>query len=181
MTDEEKFRLEEPEEKHSEEEKRGLFRPLPTVEKKTKMKEGRPQPIVRFFGFSMYENKRELLVLLLMPLLAAIIDVSIYSFVTVNLWESSSIFLFFIPVIAAIPIGLVVSDTGKSLIGGFLCSLYFVILFIIFLTTPALLSPELGLGNFIASGITLSIGYFILIIVASLLGSMIGTVSREFI
>ena len=181
MADEEKFRLEDPEKTEPDEEKKGLFKPLPTIEKETKMKEGRPQPVVKFFGISMYENKREILVLLLMPLLAAIIDVSLYSFVTVNYWESSSTYLFFIPVIVAMPIGLVVAETGKSLIGGFLCSLYFVILFVTFLTTPAILTPGLGFGAFIISGITLSVGYFILIMVASLLGSMIGTILREFL
>lgn len=181
MADEEKFRIEEPEERQPETEKKGLYRPLPTTDKKSMMKEGRPQPIVKFLGITMYENQREFVVLLLMPFLAALINVSIYSFVTVNLWESSSTFLFFIPILVALPIGLVISETGKALIGGFLCSLFFIIIFIIFLTTPAILSPELGIGNFIATGITLSFGYFILIVVASLLGSVIGSIIREFV
>ncbi len=181
MADEEKYRVEEPEESPPEEEKKGLFRPLPSVEKETLVKEGRPQPVVRFFGHHMYEEDREKLVLLLIPLLVAIIDVAIYSFVTVNIWESSATFLFFIPAIAAIPIGLVVSETGKALIGGFLCSIFFFVIFVIFLTTPALLTPSLGIGNFILSGITITSGYFIMIIVASLLGSVIGTILREFV
>ena len=181
MADEEKFRLEEPEQKGEDDEKKGLFRPLPTVEKETKIKEGRPQPVVKLFGVSMYENQRELLVLILIPLLVAIIDVAIYSFVTINVWESSSTYYFFLPAVAAIPIGLVVSETGKALIGGFLCSLFFMVIFIVFLTIPAFLSPGLGIANFIVSGLTISLGYFIMIIVSSLLGSVIGTVLREFL
>lgn len=180
MADEEKFRLEVPEETKDENEKKGLFRPLPTREKEKKVKEGRPQPIVKFFGYSMYENQRELLVLFLMPFLVAMIDVAICSFVLVNLWESSSTYLFFLPVVVAIPVGLIISDTGRALIGGFLCAIDFMILFIIFLSSPALLTPELGFTNFIILGISLSVGYFILIAVASLLGAVIGIVIREF-
>ena len=181
MADEEKYRLEEPDEIKPEEEKKGLFRPLPTaVEKKTKMKGGKPQPVVKFLGISMYEDKRELLVLLLIPFLVALTDVAIYSFVTVNIWESSATFLFFLPALAAIPIGLILSDTGRALIGAFVCSAFFLVMFIIFLTTPALLAPDLGIGNFIASGITISFGYFVMIVVASLLGSVVGTIAREF-
>ena len=181
MADEEKYRLEEPDEKKDVEEKKGLFRPLPTVEEKKGItKKGKPQPIVKFFGFSMYESRRELLVLFLVPFLSAIIDVTIYSFVTVSIWSNNATYLFFLPVLAAIPIGLTLSETGRALIGAFVCSLFFLVLFIIFLTTPALLSPQLGLGSFLVSGITLSVGYFIMILVASLLGSVAGTLIREF-
>ena len=128
----------------------------------------------------MYENQRELIVVILMPFLAALIDVGIFSFVEVNRLGSSSTYLFFLPAIAAIPIGLVVAETGKSLIGGFLCSIYFVIIYIVFLTTPALLSPNLEIGGFIIGGISFSIGYFVLVSVASILGSVIGTIIREF-
>ncbi|MCK5389616.1 MAG: hypothetical protein KAJ36_03960, partial [Candidatus Thorarchaeota archaeon] len=86
----------------------------------------------------------------------------------------------FVPVIVAIPIGLVVADTGHALIGGLLSSVFFFVFFVIFLTSPAFITPELGLGNFLISGITLSVGYFIFIIVAGLLGSIIGTIIREF-
>ena len=179
MADEEKFRLEEPEEDTSEE-KKGFFRPLPKSEQETKVKDGRPQPIVKFLGISMYEKNRDRLVLILMPVLTAIINVTIYSYVTLSIWENNATFLFFIPVLAAIPIGLVISETGPALIGGFLSSLFFFIFFILFLTSPALMIPELGFANFLISGIALSVAYFIMIIVAGLLGSVIGTIIREF-
>ncbi len=180
MTEEEKFRIEEPDEQDSEGEKKGFFRPLPKTEKKTKMKDGKAQPVVKFLGISMFEKNRDLLVLILMPLLSAIINTSIYSFVTLSLWENSSTYLFIVPVIVAIPIGLVIAETGKALIGGLLSSIFFFVFFVIFLTSPAFMTPELGIGNFLISGITLSVGYFIFIIVAGLLGSIIGTIIREF-
>ncbi len=114
MSDEEKFRIEEPEEKDTAQEKKGLYRPLPKVEKKTKMKDGKAQPIVKFLGISMFEKNRDILVLILMPILTAIINTSIYSFVTLSLWEDSSTYLFFVPVIVAIPIGLVIAETGPA-------------------------------------------------------------------
>lgn len=179
MADEEKFRLEEPEDDISEK-KKGFFRPLPESKQKTKIKDGKPQPVVKFLGISMYEKNRERLVIVLMPMLTAIINVTIYSYVTLSLWENNATFLFFLPVLAAIPIGLVVTETGPALIGGFLSSIFFFIFFIIFLTLPALMTPELGFTNFLISGIALSIAYFIMIIVAGLLGSVIGTIIREF-
>ena len=182
MTDEEKFRLEEPETKEdSTEEKKGLFRPLPKSEQRTRMKDGRPQPIVKFLGISMTEKHQDLLVVILMPMLTAIINSSILSFVTLGIVESSATYLFFLPVVAAIPIGLVVSETGNALVGGFLSSIFFLVFFVMFLSVPALYLPELGIGNFIVSGIALSVAYYLFIIVAGLLGSVIGTIAREFL
>ncbi|MBN2228529.1 MAG: hypothetical protein JW779_02975 [Candidatus Thorarchaeota archaeon] len=179
MADEEKFRIEEPEEEK--EEKKGLFRPLPKTEQTFKSSGGkRPQPVVKLLGFSMYEKNRDLLLLILIPILSALINTSIYSFVVVSIFENDAMFLFFMPAIAAIPIGLVVSETGKALIGGFLSAFFFFVFFVLFLTSPALMVPQLGLGNFLVSGITLTVGYFIFVTVASLLGAVIGTIVREF-
>ena len=181
MADEEKYRLEDPDlEEDDTEEKKGLFRPLPKSEMETRVKDGKAQPIVKFLGFSMYERNRDILVLLLMPMLTGLINASVYSYVTLSLVPSSAEYLFYIPVLAAIPIGLVVSETGPALIGGFLSALFFFIFFILFLTTPAFFTPELGIANFLISGIALSVGYFLFVIVAGLLGSVIGTIIREF-
>lgn len=182
MADEEKYRLEDPEQVDEPvEEKKGLFRPLPKSERKTHVKDGKAQPIVKFLGISMYEKNRDILVLLLMPMLTGLINSSVYSYVTLSLVPSTAEYLFYIPVIAAIPIGLVVAETGPALIGGFLSAFFFFIFFIIFLTTPAFFTPELGIANFLVSGIALSVGYFLFVIVAGLLGSVIGTIMREFL
>jgi len=182
MTDEEKFRLEEPEQEQvPAEEKKGLFRPLPKTEKETKIKDGKPQPIVRFLGISMYERNRDILVIILMPMLTAIINVNLISLVTLSLVEQSATFLFFLPAVAAIPIGLVVAETGPALVSGFLSSIFFLALFLIFLSTPALYVPELGIATFLVSGIALSIAYYVFVVVAGLLGAVIGTILREFL
>ena len=182
MTNEEKFRLEDPEqEEEPAEEKKGLFRPLPQAEQKTRVRDGKAQPVVKFLGIPMFEKRRDLLVIILMPILTAIINSSVFSFVTLSLVESSATYLFSIPVIAAIPIGLVVAETGPALVSGFLSSIFFMIFFVLFLITPAFYAPELGVANFLISGIALSIAYFLFVIVAGLLGAVIGTIMREFL
>ncbi|MBY8996341.1 MAG: hypothetical protein KGD60_01325 [Candidatus Thorarchaeota archaeon] len=181
MANEEKYRTETPEEDEEPEEKKGLRRPLPTREEPKYIdKDGRPQPIVKLLGVRMREKRKDLLMLLLIPAFVGIIDTMIYSFVVTATWENSSTFLFFIPVIVAIPIGLTSADVGRALIGGFLGAMFFVIFFITFLSTPGILVPELGIGNFIISAIALSLAYFILMTTATLLGAVIGAIMREF-
>jgi hypothetical protein len=180
MADEEKYRVEAPEEEEQKE-KKGFFRPLPQVEREFKTALGKhPQPVVKLLGISMFEKNRDLLLIILMPLLTAIIDTAIYSFVTMSIWENSATNLFFIPALAAVPVGLVISETGRALTGGFLSAIFFMILFVLFLMTPALMVPQLGISNFLISGIALTVGYFVFVMVASLLGAVIGTVLREF-
>ncbi|MFW9806199.1 MAG: hypothetical protein ACFFFK_05670 [Candidatus Thorarchaeota archaeon] len=181
MANEEKYRVESPEEEEDHEEKKGLFRPLPTREEpKYTDEDGRPQPIVKVLGVSMREKRKDLLMLFLIPALVGLIDTTLYSYVITATLDESAIFLFFIPVIVAIPIGLTSSEAGHSLIGGFLGAVFFLIFIITFLASPALLVPELGIGNFIVSGFAISIAYFILMTLATLLGSVIGTIIREF-
>ena len=100
---------------------------------------------------------------------------------TLSRLPNSATYLFFLPAAAAIPIGLVIAETGPALIGGFLSAFYFLVLFVTFLTAPALITPSLGYANFAISGIMLSVGYFVFVIVAGLLGSIIGTILREFL
>ena len=181
MADEEKYRIETPEEEEPEE-KKGLLRPLPVKEKKPQYfdKHGRPQPVVRVLGIPMREKRKDLLMLLLIPALVALIDTMIYSFVVTATWENSSTFLFFIPIIVAIPIGLTSSEAGHALVGGFLGAVFFLIFFVTFLALPGILVPALGLASFLISGIALSIAYFFLMTLATLIGAVIGIVMREF-
>ncbi|TFF91104.1 hypothetical protein EU545_05605 [Candidatus Thorarchaeota archaeon] len=179
MSEEDKYRVETPDEE--EEEKKGLFKPLPEKEYRPPRAKDRPQPVVKLLGISMYENKRDSVLLILMPLLTAIVNVTIYSFVTVRVLGSDSLYLFFIPALTALPIGLTIPETGKALIGGALASVFFLILYIFFLGTPGLIIPGLNIGDFLLSGIALSIVPFILMMLATLLGSVIGTIMREFL
>lgn len=180
MADEEKYRV-EPQEVEEQEEKKGFFRPLPQPEQKHRSTDGkRPQPVVRLLGISMYERHRDILLIVLMPVLTGLIDTAIYSFVTISAVETNATYMFLFPALAAIPIGLVVSETGPALVSGFLSAIFFMVFFVTFLTSPGIMLPELGIGDFIISGIALAVGSFIFVVVASILGVVIGTVVREF-
>ena len=182
MANEEKYRIETPEEEEEEvEEKKGLFRPLPKKEEPQYMDEdGRPQPIVKVLGFRMREKRKDLLMVILIPALVGLIDTMIYSFIVTVRWENTATYLFAIPVIVAIPIGLTSSEAGHALVGGFLGAVFFLAYFILFLALPGLLVPALGLSSFLISGIALASVYFILITMATLVGSVIGLLVREF-
>jgi len=179
MTDEEKVRTEAPEEEP--EEKKGFFRPLPEREEKKRVgKDGRLQPIVKLLGISMTEKNRDRLMLLLIPAFVAFINTTIYSMIITNQVPSEATYLFFIPIIVAIPIGLTAADAGRALTGGFFAAMFFLVFFIFFLVSPGIFIPELGIDQFIFSAFMITVGYFILIIVANLLGSVIGIILREF-
>lgn len=180
MTDEEKYRIETPEEEEPEE-KKGFFRPLPEKEKPMYTeKDGRPQPIVQLLGISMREKTRDNVIIVLIPLLVAIINTTVYSLVITNVLDNTATFLFFLPIIIAIPIGLTAAEAGQALIGGFLGSMFFLLFFVLFLSSPGIVVPALGIEQFIFNAITISIVYFILMMVGTLLGAVIGTVLREF-
>ena len=70
MANEEKYRVETPEEDEEPEEKKGFLRPLPTREEPRYIKkEGRPEPIIKLLGVSMREKRKDLLLLFLIPAL----------------------------------------------------------------------------------------------------------------
>jgi hypothetical protein len=182
MVNEEKYRIETPEDEEEPKEKKGLFRPLPKKEEPRYVeKDGRPQPIVKLLGVSMREKRKDLLMLILIPALIAIIDTTIYSYIITSTLESSAITVFLIPAIAAIPIGLTSSNAGSALVSGFICAIFFLIFFITFLISPGLHIPELGIASLIFAAISISLVYFILMATATILGSVIGTILREFL
>lgn len=181
LANEEKYRIETPEEEEEVEEKKGLFKPLPTQEEpQYSDKDGRPQPIVRVLGFHMREKRKDLLMLILIPALVALIDTMIYSFVVTVTLPNNATYLFMIPIILAIPIGLTSSEAGHALVGAFLGAVFFLIFFVLFLAMPGIIVPALGLSSFLISGIALAAVYFILMMMATLVGSVIGLLLREF-
>jgi len=181
MADEEKIRVDTSEEDDKPEEKKGFLRPLPTREEPQYRKvAGRPQPIVKLLGVSMVEKRRDLLLLIMIPAFVGLIDTAIYSYVFTHGLPADTTYLFFVPIIIAIPIGLTASQAGNALVGGFLGAIFFLIFYITFLSSPGLIVPELGLATFVLNAIALSIVYFILVTVASLLGAVIGIILREF-
>jgi hypothetical protein len=177
MSDETKYRTEPPEQDESE--KTGLLRPLPTAP--TSVRPAKVHPIVNFLGISMRENRRDLLVLFLVPLLAAIIDANVYAAVVIGILDDSVVYIFGIPALTAIPIGLTSSQASRALIGAILAALFLAIIFLMFLMSPALLSFQQDIGSYFVSGMLLVIIYSILSVFASLLGSFIGILIREFL
>ncbi|MFX1560264.1 MAG: hypothetical protein ACFFBL_06735 [Promethearchaeota archaeon] len=182
MAEEEKIRVETPEGEEKPEEKKGLLRPLPTREgPKHTDKDGRPQPIVSLLGISIPEKRRDLLMLIMIPALVGIIDTTLFSYVFTHSLPNNATYVFFIPIIIAIPIGLTASEAGSALVGSFLGAVFFFIFHIAFLSSPALMIPDLGLGTFVFNAIALSIVNFILVTVATLLGTVIGVILHEFL
>jgi hypothetical protein len=180
MADEDKVRTGAPEE--DSEEKKGFFRPLPEKEEKKRIgKDGRPQPVVKLLGVSMTERTRDRLMLILIPALVAIMNTAIYSMIITNQIISDATYLFFVPIVVAIPIGLTAADAGRALMGGFFASIFFLFFFIFFLLSPGLFIPELGVEQFMFSALMITVGYFILIVVANLIGAVIGILLREFV
>jgi hypothetical protein len=181
MANEEKYRIEAPDDDEEPEEKKGFLRPLPTAKKIEYVdKDGRPQPVVRLLGVSMPEKRKDLLMLIMIPALVGIIDATIYSFIITHSLPNNATYLFFVPIIIAIPIGLTSSEAGSGLIGGILGAIFFLIFLITFLSSPGILLPELGMGSFLLSAFAISVAYFILVVVATLLGTVVGIVLREF-
>jgi hypothetical protein len=176
MSDETKYRTEPSEEDESE--KVGLFRPLPAAP--TNVLPGKVHPIVKFLGISMRENRRDLLVLFLVPLLAAIIDANVYAAVVIDILGDNIVYMFGIPALAAIPIGLTASQASRGLIGAILAAVFLAIIFLMFLVSPALVSPQQDIGSYFVAGMGLVTIYFLFSVFASLLGSFIGILIREF-
>ncbi|MHA1959454.1 MAG: hypothetical protein ACW99U_04450 [Candidatus Thorarchaeota archaeon] len=178
--DEEKYRVEETSE--TEEQKLGILKPLPSAEGPDNIEviDGRSVPMVRFLGIRMRESRKDLLVMFLVPLMIAIVDANIYGLVVTDVLEESAIYLFVFPLIAAIPVGLVIPQTSRALFGAFMTALFFVGFFFLFLASPAFIAPDLDAGSFIVSGFVLASIYLLFVITASLVGTMIGVITREF-
>jgi hypothetical protein len=171
MDEEEKYRLEEADE---EKPKTGIAKPLPQ-----KPKRG-GKAIVNFLGFSIAENRRDMIVFIITPIITALVDAAIYARITTDMLPDSQIYIFAIPMLAAIPIGLLLHRAGRALIGGFLSAVYFAIIYILFLVSPAFYDPNTGVGDFFISAGAITAGYFFFVTMASLLGAFVGLLLREF-
>ena len=180
MDEETKYRTEAPDETDSEE-KPAIAKPLPDIpeslEKKTKGK----YPIVKFLGISMREDRRDLLVMILIPAIVGLIDADIFSLITVGVLPSTALYLFVLPMLAAILVGLVSSQGSKTLFSAILTSFFFIIFYILFLASPAFFYPIFDINSLIISGFAFSVVFFVLGITASLLGAFIGLIIREFL
>lgn len=171
MDDDETYRLEEADER---EQRTGISKPLPEAPTK------KGKPIVNFLGISMEENRRDLLVFVITPIIVGLADAAIFARITTGTIAQSQVFIFVLPMFAAIPVGLLLPRAGRALIGGFLSAIYFAILFVLFLISPAFYDPTSGIGSFFISAVAITAGYFFFVSMASLLGVFIGLLLREF-
>lgn len=136
--------------------------------------------MVRFLFWTMPEDRRDLIVMLLMPLLIAVIDTAIFAAIVIDALPDTAVFMFYLPIALAIPIGMTVPQLKHTLISSILASIFFVILLILFLAVPGMLVPEIGIGEFIITGAFVAAVYFFFVLFASMLGSFIGIIFREF-
>ncbi len=178
MNEETKYRVETPED-DDQEEKKGFFRPLPVSTGKVR-EMGVKGAITKFLGFTMYERKRDILVLLSMAIFGGLIDAYIFSLITIDFLPAEATFMFVLPIFAAIPVGLVAGKTSHAQFGGVLTGLFFVVFLLLYLLTPAFLAPDILIGEFFLSGMLVAMVYFLFVSFASLLGSLVGTLAREF-
>ncbi|MHA1576935.1 MAG: hypothetical protein ACTSU3_06205 [Candidatus Thorarchaeota archaeon] len=178
MAEESKYRVETPEE-DEEPERKGFLRPLPPSSPAPVSSDG-SGPMTTFLGIPMREKVRDMLVLLLIPAVVAIIDVNIYASVMIGNLPDSTIYLFVIPALAAIPVGLTAGHTSQALIGAIITTIFFAIILLVFLVSPGIVAPEIGIGTFFVSGMTLTAIYVLFIILASMLGTLVGALLREF-
>ncbi|MHA1926148.1 MAG: hypothetical protein ACW974_09560, partial [Candidatus Thorarchaeota archaeon] len=167
MEEESKFRVEAPEQ--DEKERTGLFKPLPDTTKPTTSRKGKVEPIVKLLGVSMTERRRDRLVMILMPILAGLIDAYVYSEIVVFRVDSTAFTTLVIPFLVAIPVGLVVERTSQSLIAALLATFFFLVFFMFFLVSPALVWPGFDLGEWFLNGLVVSGVYFLLVVLATLL------------
>jgi len=176
MTDESRYRTEEPHEE--EKERTGLLKPLPEAERSRPS--GRASPVVKLLGIPMKEKNRDLLIMFLMPILVAIIDTNVYALVVIDVLGDDALYVFVLPALAAIPIGLVSSQVGRALISAFLTALFFIVFFMMFLINPGLVAPDMDVGSLFLSGMVITVMYFLFTVFASLLGCFVGILLREF-
>ncbi|MBN2228185.1 MAG: hypothetical protein JW779_01255 [Candidatus Thorarchaeota archaeon] len=179
MDEESKYRVEK-EEDLDQQEPRGFLRPLPESEKKPTGARRGKGAMTKLLGISMYENTRDILVLLIMPLFVGLIDANFYALVVIDVLPNSALYLFAIPAIAAVPVGLTAGKTSHGLFGGMVCAVYFIIFLELFFITPALMAPDAPFGDFVIAGLWLNFVYMFFVVFASLLGGLVGAIAREF-
>jgi len=180
MDEEKKYRVEETGESDRDESIKGFLAPLPESKTTRRDRGKRTVPMTKLFGVEMKETTRDWIILVLMPMIAGLIDASIYSLVVVDALLDDTLYLFIIPMIAAIPIGLTIAYASRALLGGILTVLFFAIFMLIFLASPGFFAADLSPFDYMfASGVFLAI-YSLFIIFASLLGTLVGIIIREF-
>ena len=179
MDEETKYRVEDPDQ--VEDEMPGIMKPLPSSPETRRKRGKRPVPIVKFFGVTMKETSRDNLLLIMIPLLVALIDANVFSWIIVGILEESSVYMFVIPLFAAIPVGLLMANTGRTIGGAVLTAIFFAVLIVGFIVIPSSFLQPASLADFLLSATVVASVYVLFVFLASLLGSIAGMLLREFL
>jgi hypothetical protein len=116
-----------------------------------------------------------------MPMLAGLVDAALYSQVVVDWLFEDVLYMFIIPMLIAVPIGLTVEYASRALIAGILSVVFFAVFLMLFFISPGLFAIDVSPFDYaFTSGVFIAI-YSLFIIFASLLGTLIGILLREFL
>ena len=178
MDEETKYRVEDP--SQDEDDRPGIMKPLPQAPESRRDRKKRPVPIVTLLGMTMKETSRDNLLFIIVPLLVGLIDANIFSWIIVSILEESSIYMFLLPLFAAIPVGLIMPNTERAIGGALLVSVFFAIFIVAFLMAPGLYSQSGDIGYYFMSALVVTSVYIIFVSLSSLLGSIAGMLLREF-
>ena len=173
-----KYRVEDPDQ--DEDAQPGIMKPLPSDPEAHSGGRKRSGPMVKFLGMTMKETRRDNLLFIMVPLLVGLMDANIYSWIVVSILEESSIYMLALPILAAIPVGLLIPSAGKAIGGALLTSVFFAIFIMAFLVAPGVYTQSVAIGEFFMSAAFLTSVYIFFVAFASLLGSIIGILLREF-
>ena len=161
MNEETKYRVETPDEE-DQQEKKGFFRPLPESTQQRQLK-GAKGPITKLLGITMYERNRDLLILFLLPIFGGVVDANIYGLIIIDFLPAEATYMFLIPLLAAIPVGLMAGKTSHALFGGILKAFFFVVFLMLYLISPAFIAYDVPIGEFFVSGMVVASVYFLFV------------------
>ncbi|MCK4740246.1 MAG: hypothetical protein KAT22_01775 [Candidatus Thorarchaeota archaeon] len=178
MDEDTKYRVEDPDQ--DEDAQPGIMKPLPPAPEARRRGKKRPVPMVQFLGKTMKETSRDNLLFIVVPLLVGLMDANIYSWIVISVLEQSSIYLIVLPVLAAIPIGLLMPSAGRAIGGSLLTVIFFAIFIMAFLVAPGFYTQSGDISEFLMSAALLTTVYIFMVAFASLLGSIVGMLLREF-
>jgi hypothetical protein len=181
MEEDQSYRVEEPvDEETKDVEKKGLFKPLPSTRKEVTT-DGKAEPIVTFFGIRMRERRRDLLLLILTPTLASIIDAGIIMnmYTAVGQQVNAGV-LFIVCMLVGLLVGLTQTSSGRALFAGVINSILYMVVNILFTASPALFAPDLApVDEFIFVAVAVTIPQVVLILPGCILGVFFGHIMKE--
>jgi hypothetical protein len=177
MEEDERYRVESPDEKEKSE--HSLAKPLPITQEPITIGK-KATPIVTFLGISMKEKRKEWILMVLIPALVGVIDCAVLMYQVVFFGVINAGFFIIVCFTMSLPVGILQPTSGRALTSGFLNSLFFCIFSLLFLTSPALYAPfVIPYVEVFITAMLLIVGYFVIALPSCILGSYFGHIIRE--